>query len=163
MMKRNYGTAYIESKYSMKVALTFLILAVFCTPLISFSEDKLGRLFFTPEKRATLERQRELKVVESTPTVTSGTMTVNGYVKRSNGNNTTWINGVAQNNKDVMQSVKVMEGRSSAEVVVIPSTGEKPVVLKVGETLDKNKRTINRTIEKDQIKIHDQTKKQSPK
>ncbi len=44
----------------------------------------LGRLFFTPEKRATLERQRQLNIQE-TQTLEGASMSLDGVIVRSSG------------------------------------------------------------------------------
>lgn len=55
----------------------------------------LGRLFFTPQQRAELDRQR---IKGGRPGAESGApMTLNGRVVRSSGRHTTWINGVPLN------------------------------------------------------------------
>jgi hypothetical protein len=54
-----------------------------------------GRLFFTPERRAALNRQRELKVQE-VQTIQSETLRLDGVVQRTGGRNTYWINGRPQ-------------------------------------------------------------------
>ncbi len=54
-----------------------------------------GRLFFTPERRAALDRQRELKIQE-VQTVQSETLRLDGVVQRTSGRNTYWINGRPQ-------------------------------------------------------------------
>lgn len=59
-------------------------------------QEPLGRLFFTPQQRAALDRQRELNrnfVPNATENETS--LTINGEVRRSNGRGTRWINGEA--------------------------------------------------------------------
>ena len=55
----------------------------------------LGRLFFSPERRATLDRQRALNIQE-VRTVQSETLRLDGIVQRSDGRNTYWINGRPQ-------------------------------------------------------------------
>lgn len=54
-------------------------------------DGALGRLFFTPQQRATLDRQRRQSPNESQ--VASDKL--NGEVRRSSGKNTRWINGAA--------------------------------------------------------------------
>lgn len=54
----------------------------------SAEEQPLGRLFFTAQQRATLDRQRRQ--------VPRASDTLNGEVRRSSGKNTRWVNGEAQ-------------------------------------------------------------------
>lgn len=58
--------------------------------------ESLGRLFFTPQQRAALDRQRTLNrsfIANASADETS--LTLNGEVSRSGGRSTRWINGQA--------------------------------------------------------------------
>ncbi len=57
--------------------------------------EELGRLFFTPERRAALERQRLLEA-PGAPKGKTATRSVQGIVLRSGGGTTTWRDGVPQ-------------------------------------------------------------------
>lgn len=93
------------------------LLLVFCASAFAWQTlmaDELGRLFFTPEQRAALERARYQIPALETPVETSGLefpiiplsdvaesevinrtpLNVNGYVSRSGGDSTVWINGL---------------------------------------------------------------------
>lgn len=60
-------------------------------------QEALGRLFFTPQQRAELDRQRLHNPGLNTGTMDQqGSQTINGEVRRSSGRNTRWINGEAQ-------------------------------------------------------------------
>lgn len=98
-----------------KVFLTFLLLA--SSWAAGAQPDGLGRLFFTPEQRAALDRQRELG--SGSGKAESQTYTIDGIVRRSSGHRTTWINGSP-----------VQEDEARPEVAAIGRAG-----LKVGETL----------------------------
>jgi hypothetical protein len=56
--------------------------------------EPLGRLFFTPQQRALLDRQRIQGMTSNFDQQAS--YTLNGEVRRSSGKNTRWINGEAQ-------------------------------------------------------------------
>jgi hypothetical protein len=59
-------------------------------------QDALGRLFFTPQQRSELDRQRLLNPGgNSAMTDNEVSQTINGEVRRSNGRSTRWINGSA--------------------------------------------------------------------
>ncbi len=88
----------------------------------------LGRLFFTPQQRQELDRRRQLNIQE-TVVVQENRMTLNGYVARSTGKTTTWVNGAPVN--DLYRS------RDPAKVTLQGGEGEASVSLKVGQTLDK--------------------------
>ena len=59
--------------------------------------EPLGRLFFTPQQRAALDRERLLGISQR-PSGLDGdaSYTFNGEVRRSSGRNTRWINGEPQ-------------------------------------------------------------------
>lgn len=71
-----------------------LALLLACSfPALPQSEP-LGRLFFTPQQRALLDRQRIQGMTSNFDQQAS--YTLNGEVRRSSGKNTRWINGEAQ-------------------------------------------------------------------
>lgn len=85
----------------------------------------LGRLFFTPEERLSLDRQRQYRQTES-QTTTAGTVTVNGLVRRSDGKVTTWVNGEALDNELGQRDILVGDRLNQA-------TGERRDLLQGGE------------------------------
>ncbi len=80
----------------MKPALVFL-LGLWLTAAASASgAQEFGRLFFTPEQRAALDARRKARVPDkpaAAPTVASPTTRLDGYVVRSEGRSTIWVNG----------------------------------------------------------------------
>jgi hypothetical protein len=114
----------------------------------SSGEPALGRLFFSPQQRAELDRRRELNIQEATVTVES-LYTVNGHVSRSSGKSTTWVNGTAQN--------EVYRPKDPALIPLRPVEDEDPVDIRVGQTLDRNSGTINNGISGGEIKIRPRT------
>ena len=98
---------------------------------------ELGRLFFTPERRVALERQRTHNVQEA-QTLQGTTMSLDGVVQRSSGKSTVWINRQAQNENDGGRT-----GVSAAVSAKVPGSAvlapgdETPARLKVGETINR--------------------------
>ncbi len=99
--------------------------------------QELGRLFFTPERRAALERQRTFNIQEA-QTLQGTTMSLDGVVYRSSGKNTVWINRTAQTEGD--------SARTGVSAVVSPKTpgsallapgDETPTQLNVGEAINR--------------------------
>jgi hypothetical protein len=86
----------------------------------------LGRLFFTPQQRAELDKRRANPVVEEQPAAQESALTLDGYVRRSDGRTTTWVNGVPRYDTRAARS----DGR-----VTVDEPGGK-VTLKVGQTAD---------------------------
>ena len=104
----------------------------------SAGAQELGRLFFTPEQRAALDARRKARVPDrpSVTHVVSPTTRLDGYVKRSGGRSTVFVNGDA-----------VLEGSAEAPVVdperrggrvpVLAGEGAGRVELRPGEVLDR--------------------------
>ncbi|HZV54699.1 MAG TPA: hypothetical protein VFF82_07150 [Rhodocyclaceae bacterium] len=98
--------------------------------------EPLGRLFLTPERRAALERQRQLNVQEI-QAIEGSVVSLDGVVTRSSGKSTVWVNQRPQNENTrgtgVATTVSPMiPGRA----VLIPGE-ESPVSLKVGESINR--------------------------
>jgi hypothetical protein len=62
-------------------------------PPSSAQTDSLGKLFFTPQERATLDRFRNGTALETQPVIPTARSRVDGFVERSSGKNTVWTNG----------------------------------------------------------------------
>jgi hypothetical protein len=118
-----------------------LLLAVAAagTGPLQASAEPLGRLFFTPERRAQLERQRQYNIQE-TRTLQGGSMRLDGIVQRSSGRSTIWVNGVPQNERSDSAGVAAklpQHGANKAEL----STGDEPAAeLRVGEAINRGTR-----------------------
>lgn len=103
----------------------------------SASAESLGRLFFTPERRAALERQRQLNIQETQAAIEGATLSVSGIVQRSGGKSTTWINGAPVGEKAADPGVRVSIDRSSPDKAVVIAGEEAPATLKVGEVINR--------------------------
>ncbi len=106
-------------------------------PACAADAPELGRLFFTPERRATLERQRTHNVQEA-QTLQGTSMSLDGVVYRSSGKATVWINRQAQTESE--------SGRTGVTARLSPKTPgsallapgeEAPTQLKVGEAVNR--------------------------
>ena len=73
----------------------FVLMAAAVMPAGAADSAPLGRLFFTPERRAALERQRTPNLQEA-QTLQGNSMSLDGVVYRSGGKSTVWINQKAQ-------------------------------------------------------------------
>ena len=106
-------------------------------PAPAADSQELGRLFFTPEKRATLERQRTPNIQEA-QTLQGTTMSLDGVVYRSSGKSTVWINQQAQAEGDSSRTgvSAVVSPRTPGSAVLAPGE-ETPAQLKVGETVNR--------------------------
>lgn len=99
--------------------------------------QELGRLFFTPEQRAQLDARRRARVPDKPAAVViSPTTRLDGYVKRSRGPSTVWVNGEPLP-EGPGQAPRIGSGRRSEGrvAVTVGDTGAR-VALKPGEVLD---------------------------
>jgi hypothetical protein len=112
--------------------------------------QELGRLFFTPEQRSALDARRKARVPDkpAAVVVASPTTRVDGYVKRSGGRSTVWVNGES-----------LPEGPSEARIgdgerVSIP-LGEagRRATLRPGEVLDRSTGEVRDVIGDGEIRV----------
>jgi hypothetical protein len=99
-------------------------------PQAAYAQE-LGRLFFTPEQRAALDARRKARVPDKPapmPLVVSPTTRLDGYVRRSDGRSTVWVNGASAD-----EAVPQGDGRVSVSV----GESRARVRLKPGEVLDR--------------------------
>jgi hypothetical protein len=92
--------------------------------------QELGRLFFTPQERAALDARRKARVPDkpAAANVESQRARVDGYVLRSEGKPTVWVNGQPQAGE-----ARVARDKSGTGRVAVPGT---KASLRVGETYD---------------------------
>lgn len=106
-------------------------------PTFAASAQELGRLFFTPERRAALERQRTLNVQEA-QTLQGTTMSLDGVVYRSSGKATVWINNQAQaENESARTGVSASLSPKAPGSALLKPGEEAPAHLKVGEAVNR--------------------------
>jgi hypothetical protein len=133
----NTSLRYSEPRIALAVLLCILgTLAGLCPP--ARADEELGRLFFTPERRQTLDRQRQLNIQETQEIPADPTLTINGVVTRSSGKRTVWINGVAQNENEKPSGVAVTPNGREPGKVVIQASEAPPAKAKVGDTVNRN-------------------------
>ena len=121
----------------MMPALVGLLGLAVLAPARAADAQELGRLFFTPEKRATLDRQRTLNIQEA-QTLQGTIMSLDGVVYRSSGKATVWINRQAQVEGDSSRTgvSAVVSPKTPGSAVLAPGE-EKPAQVKVGETINR--------------------------
>jgi len=116
-------------------------------PCGAVAQEKIGRLFFTPEQRIRLE-QLENKPEGETEVIISDKILVNGIVQRNGGSRVVWINGVPQSQKGTNGILVERDITPDSVPVKIPGTGNL-VRLKVGQSIDLNS-SVNRSIVSEQ-------------
>lgn len=125
------------------IYLPLLLLALTCGSALA--DAQLGRLFFTPAERKALEDARrrnvraELEAEEAASRPKAPrprSVTVQGVVRRSDGESTVWINGkpVEGSTADGLK-VRVTAGQGGAVIVHEPRKGQ-TLRLKVGQHAD---------------------------
>ncbi|MCK9389695.1 MAG: hypothetical protein M0Q22_15055 [Sulfuritalea sp.] len=126
-----YPTPIVSAGVVSLVGLAMLV------PAHAADVPELGRLFFTPERRATLERQRTFNVQEAR-TLEGTTMSLDGIVYRSSGKATVWINRQAQHEGESARAgvSAVISPKSPGSALLAPGE-ETPAQLKVGETVNR--------------------------
>lgn len=118
--------------------LTLFLAALLCLPAAQGRE--LGKLFFTPAERAALDRERQRSGMPEGAApqggVTPDNLTLDGYVRRSGGRSTVWINGQPQYSRDASPPVRITEKSGSAgQVWVSPPDAARSFPLKAGQVL----------------------------
>ena len=100
------------------------------------AEEALDRLFFTPERRQQLDRQRQTNVLDQQAVQSEPTLTIDGIVTRSSGRRTAWINGNPQSEGDIGSGVSVGAQRGDPGRVVVRTDSLPAVRARVGETVN---------------------------
>ena len=134
-------------------------LLIMAVPAIAVAD--VGRLFFTPSERTAVEEARRVEeagpvheFAEPEPEITlelfevaaqelKPTITIDGYVRRSNGRATLWVNG--ENSYDGDLSASRIDPRTAsvigAEIRLTPIDEDTPIRLKPGQSYDPNSMT----------------------
>jgi hypothetical protein len=125
----------------MRYALLCLVLFA---PVTEVLAQELGRLFFTPEQRAALDARRKARVPD-TPAVAvaaSPTTRVDGFVRRSGGPSTVWVNGEPLGEHGP-EAPRIVRGATSDPRVSVPvGDGGTRFSLKPGQVLDRGSGAI---------------------
>ncbi len=135
----------------------WVILILSTLPMFAVAADlpPLGRLFLTPAERAALDVVRqnsrppekiitpgdatyeETKEGDSAPVELPPVVTVHGYVKRTDGKGTVWVNGQPVREKSTANNIEVgrLQGNTNDVRIKLPSTGQ-TVKLKAGQSYE---------------------------
>ena len=113
--------------------------------------EELGRLFFTPEQRAALDARRRARIPDSPGSIVATPVTrVDGFVKRSAGPSTIWING-EWTTESAPEAPRIAEPAPAVSVSVGENGGR--VRLKPGETLDRGNGEVRDVIGDGEIRV----------
>jgi len=116
-----------------------LLVFAFVAGTAPAAAQDIGRLFFTEEQRAALDARRRARVPDrpAAPAVTSPTTRVDGYVRRSGGPSTVWVNGESQG-VEGQDAPRIESGRREGRVSVpVGDGGGVRFSLKPGQVLDR--------------------------
>lgn len=132
-----------------------LVLAALALPLAPAQAQELGRLFFTPDQRAALDARRKARVPDKPAAVmvVSPTTRLDGYVKRSSGPSTVWVNGegLLETSPEAPRigATRRDDGRVS---VPVGESGTR-IGLRPGETLDRGSGEVRDVIGEGHIDV----------
>ena len=132
-----------------------LLLAALALPLAPAQAQELGRLFFTPDQRAALDARRKARVPDkpAAAAVASPTTRLDGYVRRSDGPSTVWVNGegLLETSPEAPRigATRSDDGRVS---VGVGESGAR-VGLKPGEVLDRSTGEVRDMIGDGEIRV----------
>ncbi|HZS69652.1 MAG TPA: hypothetical protein VFA72_21270 [Burkholderiales bacterium] len=133
----------------MKRAIALLALALAAA---AAQAQELGRLFFTPEQRAALDARRKARVPDNPGSVAAAPVTrVDGFVKRSAGPSTIWING-EWTTESSPEAPRIIEPAPAVSVSAGEAGGGR-VRLKPGETLDRGNGEVRDVIGDGEIQV----------
>ena len=124
------------------------LIVLLLIPTTSFSQE-VGRLFFTPEQRAALDARRRARVPDkpAAVVVTSPSTKLDGYVKRSRGPSTVWVNG------EPMPEGAGDAPRIGPRVSVSLGEGGRRATLRPGEAIDRDTGEVRDVLGDGEIRI----------
>ena len=128
-----------------------IVLLALTLAVAAAEAQELGRLFFTPEQRAALDARRRARLPDNPASVAATPVTrVDGFVKRSAGPSTIWING-EWTTESAPEAPRITEPAPSVSVSVGETGGR--VRLKPGETLDRGNGEVRDVIGDGDIQV----------
>jgi hypothetical protein len=137
----------------MRWACTALLMVSLVLPA-SAGAQQLGRLFFTPEQRAALDARRRQRLPDKpAPVAISPTTRVDGYVKRSHGKSTIWLDGSPIADGVRPDGIRVSRGSDPTRVRIGVGDESRQVTVRVGQTVDRATGEINDAIGSGTVRI----------
>jgi hypothetical protein len=136
----------------MRLLLAFAAFSLFAP---AAQPQGLGRLFFTPEQRASLDARRKARIPDKpgAVVVAAPVTYLNGYVKRSAGPSTVWINGDSTT-ESAPEAPRIDTGRAAEGAVsIIIGEGGNRVRLKPGEALNRGNGEVHDVLGGGEIQV----------
>lgn len=132
----------------------FLFLALATLSATEAGAQELGRLFFTPEQRAALDARRRARVPDkpAAVVVASPTTRVDGYVKRSRGPSTVFVNGEGLAESPQADSPRTPRDGDGRVSLPVGDSGSR-VGLKPGELLDRGSGEVRDVLGDGEVRV----------
>ena len=143
----------------MKRRLAIMLATTFLGTGTAMAAEPMGRLFFTPEKRDTLDRQRALNALANQQVAEDPQFTINGQIRRSSGKRTTWINGLPQDDNEGRGGVVARASTKGVDQVTLEASDEPTTTLRVGETFNRGTHETSSALGDGKIVIKPATRK----
>jgi hypothetical protein len=117
------------------------------------SAQDIGRLFFTEEQRAALDARRRSRMPDK-PAAAAVTPTtrVDGYVRRSGGPSTVWVNGESLGVEGA-DAPRIESGQRQGRVSVPVGDGAVRFSLKPGQVLDRSTGEVRDVLGNGEIQV----------
>ena len=132
-----------------------LVAALMPTPAWAQADTpELGRLFYSPERRAALDRQRTLNI-QTVRTEQGETLRLDGIVRRSSGKQTVWLNGRPQHESGEAESgVGVDVHPAQPGRATIHAGEDSATRLRVGEAVNRSTGELETRLNGGRVVIH---------
>ena len=128
-----------------KIGFVAYLALVASTPVAAQAQERLGRLFFTPAQRASLDVARSQRAraalstekPEQEATPVPQIITYSGHIRRSDGKTTVWINNQAVHDRESAGAAAIV-GRvrpDGSVTLQVPQSG-RSVSLKPGQSVE---------------------------
>jgi hypothetical protein len=139
----------------MRSGLRKVIAAVLVGLAQPCAAQELGRLFFTPEQRDALDARRKARMPDkptAAPVVASPTTRLDGYVQRSGGRSTVFINGEPVP-EGAAEASRLDTRRGDGRIPVRVGEGGARFPLKPGEVLDRSSGEVRDVIGEGRVQV----------
>ena len=120
----------------------------------------LGRLFLTPEQRATLDARRAARVPDKPPAAAAATLItpvtrIDGYVERPGGRSTVWVNGQAVPENTREPGARLQPGGATGVPSIALPGGENTVDARAraGQSVDTTTGTVQDPLGDGEIRV----------
>ena len=133
----------------------FVLLMVLFLNSKACAAQELGRLFFTPEQRDALDARRKARMPDkpaAAPMAASPTTRLDGYVQRSGGRSTVFINGEPVPEGSA-EAPRLDPERRGGKVPIVVGEGGARRELRPGEVLDRGSGEVRDVIGEGRLQV----------